>query len=211
MYKILLLFLAVGYFYPWVGFLALICMIGPVVMAMKRGRYWCGHYCPRGNLYDAWISRFTRQKSIPPSLRSKGFRIFMILLIFAMFGVQMHEAWGDLAKMGAVFLRIILLTTIVGIVVGVVYRPRAWCSFCPMGTMAAWAAPKKNPYPSGFAHLTVNASCVNCTLCAKACPLELDVYTARGNGVGFMDGDCLKCGRCIEKCPKQAIGFSNIK
>lgn len=42
MYWILLVYLVVAYFIPEVGVIALICMIGPVVMAVRKGRYWCG-------------------------------------------------------------------------------------------------------------------------------------------------------------------------
>lgn len=26
-------------------------MVGPVLTSVRKGRYWCGHICPRGNLY----------------------------------------------------------------------------------------------------------------------------------------------------------------
>lgn len=48
-------------------------------------------------------------------MRSKGFRIFMVMFIFTMFGVQMYLAWGDWAAMGRVFWTIILITTVVGV------------------------------------------------------------------------------------------------
>ena len=53
-------------------------------MAVRKGRYWCGHFCPRGSLYDQVISRFSPHKPIPKFVRSKGFRIFMLCFIFAM-------------------------------------------------------------------------------------------------------------------------------
>ncbi|WP_455577566.1 4Fe-4S binding protein [Anaerosinus sp.] len=208
MYKILLIFLVVGYFYPIIGFLALVCMVGPVIMAVKRGRYWCGHYCPRGNFYDKWIGKFSRTQRIPAIFRRQWFRIFMVIFIFMVFGFQMYNAWGDLAQMGAVFWRIVFVTTVVGILLGVIYRPRTWCSFCPMGTLSYWVSPKKKTKSNAFEKIFVSDECVGCKVCTNECPLEIKVYRAKGDRDGLRNRDCLKCGRCIAKCPKQAINFA---
>ncbi|MBR5743061.1 MAG: 4Fe-4S binding protein, partial [Clostridia bacterium] len=31
-------------------------MIGPVLTSIWRGRFWCGHVCPRGSMYDRLLS-----------------------------------------------------------------------------------------------------------------------------------------------------------
>ena len=120
LYWILLIYLVAGYFWPVVGFLAFICMIGPVALSVFRGRYWCGHICPRGSYYDRLVARFSLNRPIPGFLRTPYFRTFMVLFIFTMFGVQMYFAWGDWNAMGRVFWLIILVTTIVGTVLGIV-------------------------------------------------------------------------------------------
>ena len=51
----------------------------------------------------------------------------MVMFIFTMFGVQMYFAWGDWNAMGMVFWKIILITTVVGIVLAFIYAPRTWC------------------------------------------------------------------------------------
>ena len=38
LYWILLAYLVAGYFYPVIGFLALVCMIAPVAFAVRKGR-----------------------------------------------------------------------------------------------------------------------------------------------------------------------------
>ena len=198
----LLAFMAIGLVYPVIGLIALVCMLAPVVMAFYKGRYWCGNFCPRGSFYDHVLIKLSPQKPIPPFFRSKGLRVFMVLFIMTVFSVQMVGAWGDLPAMGAVFIRIILITTLVGIGLGVLYHQRTWCSFCPMGSLASWVSARKKPIP-----LRVADSCVGCKLCTKACPLQLAPYTAKGNPDGFTDSDCLKCGRCVDKCPKKALSF----
>lgn len=44
MYWLLLVFLAVGFFYPPIGLIAIICMVAPVSVAFYKGRFWCGNF-----------------------------------------------------------------------------------------------------------------------------------------------------------------------
>lgn len=205
LFWILLIYLAVGVIYPVIGTIALICMLAPLIIAPFRGRYWCGNWCPRGSFWDNVIVKISPKKPIPAIFRRTDFRIFMVLFIIGVFSVQMYYAWGDFSAMGAVFVRIILITTIVGLVLGVMYHQRTWCSFCPMGTLAGWLSAAFKPQP-----LMVENACVNCKLCSTACPLQLTPYDAKGHTAGFTHNDCLKCSRCIDKCPKKALAFNNI-
>lgn len=202
LFWIFLVFIGVGLIYPVIGLIAIVCMLAPVLLAPYKGRYWCGNFCPRGSFYDHILAKFSPKKPIPPFFRTKGFRTFMVLVIMTVFSVQMIYAWGDLSAMGAVFVRIIFVTTLVGVLLGLMYHQRTWCSFCPMGTLASWVSAKKKPLP-----LVVDSSCVSCKLCTKACPLQLSPYTSKGSNEGFTHSDCLKCNRCVEKCPKKALAF----
>jgi len=202
LFWILLAFMVVGTVYPVIGWAAIVCMLAPVVMAVFKGRYWCGNYCPRGSFYDNVIAKISPKKPIPAAFRSTSFRVLMILFIMGAFGVQMYSAWGDWSAMGAVFVRIILITTIVGTVLGVLVSQRTWCSFCPMGTLASWVSLKTKPMP-----LHVKSSCMSCKLCANVCPLHLSPYAEKGSSEVFTHSDCLKCSRCVEKCPQKALSF----
>lgn len=195
-------YLIAGYFYPAIGLAALICMLAPIAWAAARGRYWCGNWCPRGSFYDSVMAKLSPNKPIPAFFRNPWFRIFMVAFIMGVFTVQIVDAWGDLNAMGMVFLRIIFITTAVGVVLALTIHQRTWCSFCPMGTIAGWISAKTAPKP-----LTVEASCVSCKLCTKVCPLQLKPYAAKGSDAGFCDSDCLKCGKCVAACPKKALHF----
>ncbi|SMC82593.1 4Fe-4S binding protein [Sporomusa malonica] len=203
MYWLFFAYLAIGYFYPAAGIVALICMLAPVLIAPFKGRYWCGNYCPRGSLYDNLLSRFSPRKPIPAFFRTLGFRTFMVAFIMTVFSVQMYYAWGNWDEMGLVFLRIIFITTVVGIVLGLIYNHRTWCSFCPMGTMASWLT-RKTAKP-----LNVEPTCVSCKLCTKACPFDLTPYDAKGTSTGYTHNDCLKCEKCVAACPKQSLTFKS--
>ena len=204
LYWVLLTFLAAGLFFPAIGLLAIICMLAPVVVSVFRGRYWCGNFCPRGSFYDNVLAKFSPKKTIPAVFRTNSFRIFVLLLIMTAFSMQMYFAWGGLDAMGMVFLRVILITTLLGIVLGVFFHQRTWCTFCPMGSLASWIAEKRKPLPL----MVSGDSCISCKLCTKVCPMQLAPYKAKGEARGFADADCLKCGRCAVSCPKKALSFA---
>ncbi len=201
LFWILLAFLALGFIYPAIGVIAIICMLAPVAVAPFKGRYWCGNLCPRGSFYDHVLGRFSPQRPIPSFFRSRGLRVFMLAFIMTVFSVQMYFAWGDPAAMGMVFINLIFVTTVVGVILGFLYHQRTWCAFCPMGTLASWLSRGARP-------LKVAPSCVGCGLCTKACPLQLKPQDAKEAGA-FTDGDCLKCDRCTAVCPKQALRFAD--
>lgn len=157
---------------------------------------------PRGNFYDRVLAKYSPHKPIPAFVRTKGFRIFMVMFIFTMFGIQMYRAWGDWNDMGRVFWTIILITTIVGVTLSFIYAPRTWCSFCPMGTLSAWVSPRSGRLPDSYRRIIVGEKCTTkCKLCSAVCPMQLKPYESRNDGNGFLHPDCIKCGRCIKGCP----------
>ena len=93
LYWIIIAYIILAWFFPVIGLLALICMIGPVVTSIYKGRWWCGHVCPRGNMYDRLLSKYSPHRPIPKFVRTFGFRLFMVFFIFGMFGI-MHHAHG---------------------------------------------------------------------------------------------------------------------
>ena len=202
LYWILLTYLVAGYFYPIIGFLAIICMIAPVAFAVRKGRWWCGNVCPRGSFYDRALAKYSPHKTIPAFVHSRSFRIFMVLFIFTMFGTQMYRAWGDWNAMGRVFWTIILITTIVGVALALIFAPRTWCSFCPMGTLSSWVTPRRGRLSDNYPRVSISERCTTkCKLCSAVCPMQLKPYESRNDPYGFLHTDCLKCGRCVKGCP----------
>lgn len=190
-----------GWFYPLMGWLLLGCMVGSVGVAFFKGRAWCDWMCPRGSFFDVIIARFSRKIEIPSFFRNKGIRIFMLGMIFTMMGVQFYFAWGNAQAMGLALVRILTVTTVVGIILGLSIHPRVWCHICPMGTVGNWVSTGKKP-------LYVSDDCVGCKLCARACPMQLKPYEGRNDGM-FGNNDCIKCASCVATCPKKALSFGS--
>ncbi|MHB0913425.1 MAG: 4Fe-4S binding protein [Armatimonadota bacterium] len=190
--------LILGYFYPVLGFIVLGCMGASIAVSFKKGRAWCD-VCPRGTFFDMVMSKASLGRPVPAFLKSKAFRIFMLAFLMTMMTVRLIAVWGDPTAMGMVFLVLLGVTSLFGVVLAVPYKPRAWCNFCPMGSMASWIGAKKLP-------LAVDPACTECGLCAKVCNMELYPGASRERGE-MAHGDCIKCGRCVVTCPKQALSF----
>jgi polyferredoxin len=116
--------------------------------------------------------------------------------------VRMTQAWPDPGGIGLAFVTVLTVTTLVGIILGVVYHQRSWCTFCPAGTVAKWISRgRKRPDL-----LVGDSQCIDCKRCSKVCPLELKAYSYRAEGI-MRDGDCMKCGMCVESCPRNALSW----
>jgi len=194
--------LIAGWFYPVFGFVMLLCMGAAVGLAFYRGREWCD-VCPRGAFYDLVVKRLGVERRIPRLVRTGGLRVLMLGIMMTVMTVGLSRSWGDPAGMGRVFVMILIVTTVVGLAFAAFVNPRAWCSFCPMGSMAF--AIGKGRYP-----MRVDAaSCNDCGACAKVCVMELDPAAYKREG-SMAHGDCLKCVACVAACPRGALSFGEI-
>ncbi len=199
----LIFFCIAGLVYPQAGIAAVICMLAPVAVSFFRGRMWCGSFCPRGSMNDILISKISRNKKVPQLMKNMWFRIFFLVVLMGAFAVQLSFAWGNMVQIGQVFVRMILITTGLAIILGVIYSHRAWCVFCPMGTMASLITKAGNG--SKGKNVTFDTQrCVSCKLCSKSCPMDIDVLKFKSHGE-VTHPDCLKCGECAIKCPKEAL------
>ena len=175
-------------------------MVAPAIVAIHRGRWWCGNACPRGSFYDLFIAPFTKGRRIPTWTRALGFRVSVLVVVMSLFTLQMVYAWGNVSAMGQVFLRMILITTLIGLTLAAFYSHRSWCSFCPMGSISSWVGKRAMP-------MLVEASCVDCKKCAQVCSFNLEPFQSKGATEGFQNGDCLKCNKCVALCPKKSLSF----
>jgi polyferredoxin len=188
-----------GWLFPWLGFLLLGCMVGALAIALYKGRAWCDWMCPRGSFYDLFLRKISFRRSIPGLFRTKGFRIGMLAVLFVMLGAQIYVAWPDADAVGLAMVKLLTVTTTVGMLLGVAYQERVWCHICPMGTLGNYLSTGKYP-------LAVKDVCVDCKACGKVCPMQLGPHRYKTSGV-MGDNDCIKCAACVAACPKKALAF----
>ena len=149
-FYILIAYLIAAFFFPILGAVAVICMLAPVIYALAgKGRYWCGNFCPRGNFFQNVTCHISKKRPVPKFLKSTAFRTFMVLFIIGNFSFGIYSNWGSLPGIGMVFYRIIVITTLIGVVLSALYLPRTWCAFCPMGSIAAFISWTKRSKKSG--------------------------------------------------------------
>ncbi len=203
----LIVFCIIGLIYPIIGIAALICMLAPSVVALFRGRMWCGNFCPRGSFNDNILAKLSRKKVIPKFMKSIWFRNLFLIILMSAFTVQLTFAWGDIVKIGGVFVRMILITTVITIILGIIYKERTWCVFCPMGTMAYYVTKIKSGLKASLTTKYVTFErdkCINCNICTKTCPMGINVLSYK-NEEKVTEANCLKCNACVQKCPKSAL------
>lgn len=189
---IMAIVLAAGPWYPALGFIVPVVFAAAFVSGITRGRWMCGNLCPRGSFNDFVLDRLSRRQKVPEILSSMWLRIPVIALMMGFMAYRLVETQGALNKLGMVFVTMCWITTIIAVFLGVGLNPRAWCVFCPMGTL-------QNILGRGKSKVAVDKSiCVDCEKCVNACPMNLDCRDADKD-------DCILCERCVLACPKKAL------
>lgn len=187
-----------GLWYPALGYFMLLVFAAIFLISPFRGRWFCGNLCPRGSLVDFWISKISKKEKIPAVFRSFWLRIPIFFLLMGFMGYRVMSVIGTLnmfEKIGMILVTMCIVTTAIAVILGTFLSPRAWCTFCPMGTAQNLLGGKKYQLQVKEEH------CISCKKCEKVCPMQLDVCNNEAMS------DCIKCGRCVEACPKDALHF----
>jgi polyferredoxin len=132
-----LLFLIVigGIFFPLLGYLVVAMMAVFLPLSYFKQRYWCWNLCPRGAFLDIVLSKMSFNKPVPRVFTRGWLRwsLFFVFVGFLLF--RLMHAGTNLIAVGAIFVSICIITTLVAIALGVVTKHRGWCVICPMGTL----------------------------------------------------------------------------
>ncbi|WP_375748901.1 4Fe-4S binding protein [Vibrio sp. HN007] len=210
-----------GLYFPKLGLSVIVIMLGLILFAFFKGRYWCGNICSHGSLYDAVLMPFSRNGDIPAFFKSK---IFIALF----FGWFMYNWGGGMLnafltyeantvafwdQVGFVFAATYLTVTIIGSTTGLFFAPRTWCQFCPMGTMqrASYKLGKATgvtSYTDEKVTIVDPEQCHKCGKCARVCPMQLSPYTEFSSNNQLDASNCIRCSTCIENCPAGLLTLS---
>lgn len=202
-----------GLFYPPLGLVAAAMMVTLIVLSAFRGRYWCGNICPRGAFLDIIVRRLSPGQQFPRWARSLWLRAGVLVLLMSGFSYSLANlpianaeevVGGVYGLIGAVFVRLCLITTLGAIFLALVSQHRAWCAVCPMGTMQNLIDRAATRKPTRARIATDAEECRNCGVCERACPMDIPVreYLEEGE---VSHPDCLRCGECVDACPTTAL------
>lgn len=189
------------------------------------GRGVCGWMCPFGFLSDLFDRVSIQKYDIPAKLSYLKF-IILILIFSAIFwpypffctylcpsgfvygllpyylttGLPAFEQALSRGNWVTTMLGFHIFTGILLAVCAIIVSGRWFCRYlCPLGACYGLLN-----YISPFRVIINKQACNDCGLCLNCCPM--DVNLERGN---FLDvTGCIKCGKCIKACKKNARYFS---
>lgn len=124
-----------GLIYPLLGYLVLAMMAVFLTLALFKARYWCWNLCPRGAFLDIVLSRVSLNRPSPRAFSRNWFRWLVFTLFTGFLVFRLATTGGNLIAIGAVFVGMCILTTVISIILGVLTRHRSWCAICPMGLL----------------------------------------------------------------------------
>lgn len=115
------------------GLLGILCMTMPMYHALKgKGKIHCSHYCPRGSILQKFLKEISFSNTLPVTIRKHGKKVLLTIMIF-LFSFSMYHAGLNIYKIGFAIFRFMTASLALGIIMGVVFKPRSWCQVCPMG------------------------------------------------------------------------------
>lgn len=129
--------------------------------------------------------------------------------------INSFHAWGTfdfLDKLGFVFVSTYLVVLIIGGITGLIFAPRTWCQFCPMGSIQkathglgriTGAAKKTEKKVT----IECREKCHQCGKCSRVCPFQLTPYLNFSDNNQFNNINCIKCATCIKNCPAGVLSL----
>ena len=116
------------------GLLGIICMTMPIYHALRgRGKIHCSAYCPRGSFLGKFLEKFSMKNNLPKFMRTKNFKNALLMLMITMLTLSIIHSGGQIDKIAFALFRFMLASFVVGVLMGVFFKPRSWCQICPMG------------------------------------------------------------------------------
>ncbi len=116
------------------GLLGIICMTVPLYHALRgRGKIHCSHYCPRGSLLGNFLKHISLGNNLPHYMKRKTVKNALLTFMVVMFSISLVRAGLNVERIAFAVFRMMMASLAVGVIMGVVFKPRSWCQICPMG------------------------------------------------------------------------------
>lgn len=136
-----MLYLASSWLYPPAALLIPVCMMLGIALAFHSGkRLWCGKFCPRGNFLELFGRVLMSNAPTPGFMGKAGFRYGLLAALMTWMTARLFALWPDYSAIERFLAILLTITTGTAIVLAALFRPRAWCGICPIGTIASSVA-----------------------------------------------------------------------
>lgn len=124
-----------GFFYPAMGLLVIALMLIAIATNLRHRRSFCAGICPNGRALSAGLGKISAGKKLPRFLQAKEIRRAICGILLFTVVAFLSKSDGSLAQIGRVFWSVYVGAIGVSLITGLLFKPRAWCAFCPMGTL----------------------------------------------------------------------------
>ncbi len=200
-WTLLVLILLLGWFSTTLMLITLVCMLGPIVFSFHYGRAWCGNFCPRGSLNNYILKAISPRKAIPVYLKRPFLRIAVFVLLMSLFAYSIIQTQGSITGIGIAFIKMMTLTTIIEICMGIFIHHNSWCYICPMGSAAGLVSKLKSKTNG---NIIFTKDCRACNKCVDDCPMQINIPQHESIG-RVTSSDCIKCRSCVGSCPNKVL------
>lgn len=178
----------------FIGFI----IVGGILLSPILGRFWCGWLCPRGTFLEYLLEKVSQKRTIPDILRSKTFKLFIASILAVMFAMVLLDlnpaayfpGWACFTWRLCVHVHSDYDIDIIPL--GIIYMPRTWCGFCPVGYAQSLLSKNK------ILKISIE-DCKNCKKCHSSCNLDL-CRTSTGKSKTMESPDCMACMKCTDSC-----------
>jgi polyferredoxin len=127
--------MTVANFWPPFGLYGFVCMFTPIILALSGwGKVSCARICPRGSFIGTFTRRISFGREMPHWFHTKRFRFALWAVMMGSFiGLLIWAVPQGVYTTGRTVLYFMEAATVLAFLSGVVFRPRSWCTVCPMG------------------------------------------------------------------------------
>ncbi len=199
-----------GSFVPKTHLSNLVLGVGLLLGVLVSGGAFCGWVCPFGALQDAlsWIRTRLRvpEVRVPERLDRvlRYGRYVVLTLILYKTATTVTLMFADIDPYRTLFSlewlfdfnpaeHLTAYVAVLVVVVGSLLVERAWCRYlCPLGGAISLLG--------NLSLLRIRreaATCKDCALCERPCPVKLNVAKAE-----TISSDCIGCLACVQACPR---------
>jgi len=120
-----------GYF----GILGFFCIFMPFYFVIKyRSKVHCSHFCPRGSFLGKFLTKISLNNNLPSWMRTPFFKNLLLTMMILSFSFSLYNARGSYIELFSALTKMMFNSLFLGVVLGIFYKPRAWCQICPMST-----------------------------------------------------------------------------
>jgi hypothetical protein len=109
-------------------------MFTPILLAFAGyGKMSCARICPRGSFLGIAAKHIHLNLKRPVIFGRKGFKFALWCVMMGSFITMLVLVPKNVYSFGYAVLIFMEIATAIGLIAGILFRPRTWCTVCPMG------------------------------------------------------------------------------